>query len=534
MGFSEFQRLNKQLSSRLLGLDVSFEDDNLDDLFGGAVDTDDEEDADGDANTQGEADAESADSDALRSLRARERWREGVRKVVLLNRFLAVAKTSVLEQTAAWLDKFRRTLLYLVAGRVLDTPFEAVFVRASLGLRRIPEQSSWSALFFDGAPALALSTVISHTVESLPQLPLLRRPLGLQPSGSGNVKATVKSASSSSSSGARQQVVTAGAWAAKVLLAYPFEVAFARKVVLGQSLWAALRPSALLATATWNGVSGHIAQECGDVLLNQLFALWSSRQSQGDPGVDKQRAEQADGAQQGDEQGEQVSALAWVAYSVTSFVLSIPCFVVRDRIVVSAPDSLHPAPASAWTVAGEIYRAQGLGGFVTGAGTMAMLLVPMFCTYVGSQVLVHAIMGNTRREQFEEQVAEMRENLQLERREPIVVNDREHLETVVAMAAKRGRLLVLLVVNTSEESKHALAAARIYAQQLVATVIIGDTTRLPFLATLVQSARVPFVLPVLNGEVHVDSVLLFSKDQSSKVFAKLRKLADQANDATAH
>eukprot|EP00516_Mucochytrium_quahogii_P005540 CAMPEP_0203754054 /NCGR_PEP_ID=MMETSP0098-20131031/7717_1 /ASSEMBLY_ACC=CAM_ASM_000208 /TAXON_ID=96639 /ORGANISM=" , Strain NY0313808BC1" /LENGTH=454 /DNA_ID=CAMNT_0050644905 /DNA_START=143 /DNA_END=1504 /DNA_ORIENTATION=- len=454
MGFSEFQRLHKKLSSRLLGLEINFDEDedewsDEDDLNQDLVETILER----------------------RAQRARVRWQGGIKKVVMLNRFVSAASMSQVSKTKSRLQTFVRKGVYVVTSRALNCPFETVFVRASLGMPKWPQINPLRSLFFDGVPALCLQTLVTHTVDSW--VTSVKKPPGFL-----------------------ETLFDNAVFGIKAVLSYPIEVAFTRKIVLGQSYSTSL---ANLSLASFNGFSSYLVQEGIERAVGAIYTAISGNK-------------------------DNESLVSWVIYMGVRFFVTIPLIVVRQNIIITSPATPHPAPVGFVQQATAIYQENGLSGLFQGAGTMVGLLCPMFGVFVASQVVVHKILGKTKRELYEEQVEKVREALTFSRKVTVPVENRGHLETIVNIAAKRKHPVVLLVVNGSSESQYSLIAAKKYAENLEGTIIIGDVHRLPFLNKIVNDARIPFFVPIIDRSIELQSVVIYSKDQTDAAFRKLQAI----------
>jgi len=463
MGFSEFQRLSKRLSSRLVG--VSEEDFDHDDNDESVQEEDGKVSETSDAMGSDVPEEEEllvyvdVNEEQMRrraaSQKARARWKGGIQKILMMNRFLAGVERS--ERLATWIDAFLRRFSHTLLFRIISAPFEILYQRSALEMPLFP--TPWTRiLVIDAIPGLAFRLAVEQVVNRVP-FP-------------GQKRQSILS-----------KVLQLGLG---IVTLYPFEVAFQRKVILNQPFYVSL---GALSSASFNGLSSHAVHEVLEISAGIWDKSWSDSDSVAVP----------------------------VAIEFVRFVLSVPVSLVRERIVTSNPEGTHPAPVSAIAECKTIYSEGGWRGFFTGFKLQLALVPPMIAVLGLGHLFFRLVAGTSRRERFQEQVESVRETLELKIKKPIVTKDRKHLETIVEMAAKRRRLLMLLVANDSAESESAEQMCHRFAETIDMTFVVGQTSRLPFLRGLVTDARMPFFIPIWNGTVELSKIIIYNRDNVKKV-----------------
>lgn len=568
MGFTEFKRLGRRFSSRLFGVDTSdgesdseSDSDSVDarehdedgegerrlgqDLSRGYVHSDlDDSDLDARSVTeQGPSDEDLFSTDApelklrRRSRRARTRWREAYRKVVVVNRFLD--SVSRAKRRESWFLSRARRLLNTLLAAAANAPVEVLETRAMLGIRssaapRCPDwpQSPWHhALFMQAVPLCMATSLISALVP--PFYPWEHDTSTHAHKGPSH--GPQKSREDSQSyigdhlsyhgehqlcPGPKSLWTNGNAWwraalclerqVRRLVVLYPAKVAFARLVALGQPIESSIRA---LGWRTYNGFSAYVATQAVSVFMSYLTDKLLTAQALEDSLV-----------------GPALGAVTVFA----TFVTFLPPHVVCERTLISAPDTLYPASQNVFQSAQALYLAEGWQGFFSGFKTM-MLLAPMeIAVSAVSKLAVRLILGPTRKEQLGMQVEQVRESLELKKPEPIHLRDVAHLETLVASASRHHRIVLLLLVNVSHDSKVAMQECQGIAEHVDATFAIADARNFDALRQIAFSSRFPCFLPIANGSVEANCIVPYRFGQKRKMEHRLRKIVrDLASQASA-
>jgi len=273
------------------------------------------------------------------------------------------------------------------------------------------------------------------------------------------------------------------------LLAYPLEVAVSRKVVLNQAV------GSVPLLALYNGFSVFLFVDGTEKLISYVY----------DSYVDD-------------------SFSSWLFYTVGRFALSVPLCIIRQHTIVSNPNSSSPASMSPLESIQAVVEQHGVLGLFSNIGSLALLMPPMLLAFVGSQLVIHKLLGPTSAEKRLAQVQVAKDSVVLRTRELIPVKTEDHFDELVAMGSRSHRLLVLLAVDEkSEMSENALAAAKYMAKELEVTVLVGDVHKLQFIKRIAHTT-IPFFLPIAHGDIEPMLSMAFSPSKFADILAEVKEM----------
>ncbi|GBG31825.1 Hypothetical Protein FCC1311_080502 [Hondaea fermentalgiana] len=490
MGFSEFKRLGRRLSSQVFGADEDDFDADADYYYRGRGDGGGGGDDEG-GTEQGPrgSDLQAMDPETVkrkRAARVRRRWREAIRKVVALNRFIKTVGPA--RRHESWARAKARQLVSAVLCAVITSPLDVMLSRALVSKQPV-FLSPWTELI------VAQAAPLSATYALLEQL---------VPRASTNASAAVKKPRYFGGSLGHAVSATAR-HGLHLLLMYPLQVAFTRLAVNGQPVRATLTS---LSPQLYNGLSACLAIEAIKGILSLVLDNVLARSPPG--------------------------TLLSIALPLASLLPAVPSFVMSVRIWSSNPGSLFPAQVSLPSEVAAIYAQKGLSGFF--AGWRVFLLACPFelgGEYLSNKLVRHVI-GPSPHERFAAQVSQVRETLELKQHTPLKLEDPSHLEAMILMASRHNRMLFVLMINVTEDSKLAVHDCATFAQHVDATFVIADARSFESLSRIAFSSRFPCFIPVMDGVLATQHIIPYRYGYSRQIERRLRAIAVQMTQEAMH
>lgn len=489
MGFSEFERVQRQLSTSLIGFD-------------------DVESIDGDDNVQRpllhEEDnpQHEEQGDNMSRVRAQSLWKQSVQKVMIVNRFNNVTQDKLRRDV----ERILRVACYHLPFSVISCSFETINARAGLGLALLPQgKNPVLNLCTSGAACMLLRSLTRDVAGcALALWSPFSRPKAVRRAENSWVSVNwffLDGFTWSRAGYLGQYVLHKSA-------CYVAETAFYRKVILGQPLTVTL---AGLGTASLNGLSAIFMQEVCLLGLDLLYRYRKRRQAIGEK------------EDQDDEQQGWFSVAQFVSYEGIREIVSYALNNLRVYVGTSAPLETHPVPTNVFTATRELCRQRGgVRGLFRGFFTCAALVPLTTLTAVATHSLLALVLGPSRENVLQKQVDEVRESLELDRHVPVEIQGADHMRAIVRMAASRERVLILLIADDEKESKNAIVAAHHFCEtQPNATFIYGRTTKLQFLRDFARDFHIPCFIPIVDGQLDVENIMFFHSSGVAQLFLQI-------------